>query len=248
MWITRDRVFYRGLLGHPARRVKGAWLFYLAREGPVRLALGDGAWTSGALAAVPPYQAHRVECADRTINVLMVEPESIAAGAMPGWAQGGVVDDPAALQRMRAGCERLFATGRAPASGSAGFDGLFFGAALEPRCLDARVRRVVDRICADPSLTDGAEVHAAACGLSYSRFLHLFAQQCGVSFRTYRAWRRARALLYHVHGELNLTHLALQIGYPDATHFSHSIRHVYGLKPRDIIAGSRRLVVFGAAP
>jgi AraC-like DNA-binding protein len=42
--------------------------------------------------------------------------------------------------------------------------------------------------------------------------------------------------------------VALDAGYPDSTHFSHSIRHVYGLKPRDLFAGSRRLTVLGDSP
>ncbi|WP_309901090.1 hypothetical protein [Variovorax soli] len=37
--------------------------------------------------------------------------------------------------------------------------------------------------------------------------------------------------------------MALDTGYPDSTHFSHSIRQVYGLRPSDILAGSRRLAV-----
>jgi AraC-like DNA-binding protein len=43
---------------------------------------------------------------------------------------------------------------------------------------------------------------------------------------------------------MTLTDVALDAGYPDATHFSHSIRQVYGLTPRSIFAGSRKLAVF----
>ena len=40
----------------------------------------------------------------------------------------------------------------------------------------------------------------------------------------------------------------LDTGYPDSTHFSHSIRQVYGLNPRDLFAGSRALTVLGDSP
>jgi AraC-like DNA-binding protein len=43
---------------------------------------------------------------------------------------------------------------------------------------------------------------------------------------------------------LALLELLLDTGYPDSTHFSHSIRQVYGLKPKDIFAGSRRLAIY----
>ena len=56
-------------------------------------------------------------------------------------------------------------------------------------------------------------------------------------------WKRARSLLQYVNLDANLTDVALEVGYPDASHFSHSIRQIYGLKPKDIFAGSRRLNV-----
>jgi len=38
--------------------------------------------------------------------------------------------------------------------------------------------------------------------------------------------------------------LAQDIGYPDSSHFSHSVRRFYGLKPRAIFSGSRELAVY----
>ena len=85
-------------------------------------------------------------------------------------------------------------------------------------------------------------------GLSFSRFLHLFKAEVGTPFRSLRTWKRARSLLHHVTRDTNLVHVALDTGYPDSTHFSHSIRQVYGLKPRDLFAGSRQLTVLGDSP
>jgi AraC-like DNA-binding protein len=85
---------------------------------------------------------------------------------------------------------------------------------------------------------------AAQAGLSTSRFLHLFKQETGISFRAFRAWKRARHLLHFANQDLNLAHLAQDIGYPDSTHFSHSIRRFYGLKPRAIFSGSRDLAIY----
>jgi AraC-like DNA-binding protein len=72
----------------------------------------------------------------------------------------------------------------------------------------------------------------------------LFKQQTGISFRAFRAWKRARHLLHFANQDLNLAHLAQDIGYPDSTHFSHSIRRFYGLKPRAIFSGSRDLAIY----
>ena len=96
----------------------------------------------------------------------------------------------------------------------------------------------------DPTASLLAQDHAAMANLSFSRFLHLFKQEVGAPFRSFRTWKRARNVLHHVvRHDANLLDVALDAGYPDSTHFSHSIRQIYGLKPSDMFAGSRRLSV-----
>ena len=126
-------------------------------------------------------------------------------------------------------------------------DAFIFGQALAPRALDARIAAALQTIRHDPAAPITAMECAAQAGLSFSRFLHLFKQQTDTSFRNLRAWKRARSLLLHVTRDANLVNVALETGYPDSTHFSHTIRQVYGLRPRDIFAGSRRLTVLGSA-
>jgi len=101
----------------------------------------------------------------------------------------------------------------------------------------------IDRIKCDPSASVGAKECAQAVHLSFSRFLHLFKQEVGVTFRSFRIRKRARGLLHYVQ-DSNLACVALDTGYLDSTHFNHSIRRVYGLKPTDIFGGSRWLAEY----
>jgi AraC-like DNA-binding protein len=245
MWLTTQRVFYAGLLGAAAQRSLGGHGIYVSPAGvPNRIRIGGGAWQSGELLVVPPQVPHQVATDQPLILNLLIESESVDPSRLPAFLQHcGPVDAPSFVQRVRAAHVRLLA-----ASGRESFDGfdfdmLFFGQPLVPRLLDARIRQVVERINADPALPASAEECAAAVKLSFSRFLHLFKQETGVPFRTFRAWKRARSLLRHVRQAATLTDIALDTGYPDSTHFSHSIRQVYGLRPSDILAGSRRLAV-----
>ena len=128
---------------------------------------------------------------------------------------------------------------------SSAFDTVLFGEPLPARVLAPRVATVLEAIKRAPQSAISGEQCAASVHLSFSRFLHLFKQETGVAFRVYRSWRRARNLLQYVTHEANLTQVALDTGYPDSTHFSHSIRRIYGLKPSEIFAGSRRLQVIG---
>lgn len=253
MWITTQRVFYAGLLGVAAERTFGGHGVYVAPAGAPanRICIGGGAWQSGALIVVPPQVPHRVESAGPLILNLLVEADSVDAARLPALLQHcGPVDhvEGAAsfVQRVRDGHGRLLAASGRECFNSFDFDALFFGGALAVRGFDARIRTVIDRINADPAGSASAEACAAMVHLSFSRFLHLFKQETGVPFRAFRAWKRARSLLRHVREPSTLTDIALDTGYPDSTHFSHSIRQVYGLRPSDILAGSRRLALHDA--
>lgn len=248
MWITPDRVFYVGLLGVPATRNFGAISLYVALESPVSISVDGGEWQTGNVAVVQPYTSHRVACDARHIAVIHVEPESVDCASLPALLQqtSGLVacdDFRARVQKFHGD---LIRNGRQADAPMFDFDELVFGQRLRARSVDPRIARVLDRIRRDPSSQALAQDCAEQVHLSFSRFLHLFKSEVGASFRSFRTWKRARSLLHYVVDQsTTLTDVALDAGYPDSTHFSHSIRQVYGLKPKDIFAGSRKLRVIG---
>ena len=94
-----------------------------------------------------------------------------------------------------------------------------FGEELPTANIDQRVARAIaqpQRFSGEPD--DGGDC-AASVNLSPSRFLHLFKQQTGISFRAFRAWKRARHLLHFANEDINLAHLAQDIGYPELDAF-----------------------------
>jgi AraC-like DNA-binding protein len=245
MLISPERVFYAGLLGRPRERCPGAFHVYVALKGGLWLLTADGVESYGELVAVAPNVRHTIASDYRSAICIVIEPESVRAGTFDEWekrlagAERGLFAD-----RIRAAYERLRScAGRADLS-SAALDRMCFGEALPRRALDPRVARAIaqmTRFCGEPATAASC---ASEAGLSASRFLHLFKQETGISFRSFRAWKRARHLLHFANQDLNLAHLAQDIGYPDSTHFSHSIRRFYGLKPRAIFSGSRDLAIY----
>lgn len=245
MWITTERVFYAGLLGDAAERTMGGHGVYVSPTGALlHIRIGGGAWQSGELLVVPPQVPHQVKTEHRLVFNLLIEAESVDPSRLPPFMQHcGPVDAPVFARRVREAHGRLLDASGSGSFEGFGFDALFFDEPLASRVFDARIRVVIDRINADPAAQASAEACAAAVNLSFSRFLHLFKQETGVTFRAFRAWKRARSLLRYVRQSSSLTDIALDTGYPDSTHFSHSIRQVYGLRPSDILAGSRQLAV-----
>lgn len=249
MLITPERVFYAGLLGRPRARCSGAFNVYVAIEGGLCLTTSDGRETFCELAAVLPNIRHTIASDYRSVLSLVIEPESVPSGVFEDLVKRLSGPESAAFaNRIRAAYvalrERKGNDIGSNDISNAEFDLLCLGEALPRRALDPRVARSIVQIgkfCGEPVTAASC---AAEAGLSPSRFLHLFKEETGISFRSFRAWKRARHLLHFANQDINLAHLAQDIGYPDSTHFSHSIRRFYGLKPRAIFSGSRDLAIY----
>jgi AraC-like DNA-binding protein len=244
MLISPERVFYAGLLGRPRKRSSGGYNIYAAMRGHLGITEGKSE-LAGEVAVVPPYVPHSVESEHPSIICLVIEPETVEPAAMEALGAGiAGANAPGIAQRIRHAYETLRLRERRGGFTTGEFDQLFFGEALPDRNIDPRIRRAAAQL----NDFSGSKMTAADCAasvnLSPSRFLHLFKEQTGVSFRAFRAWKRARHLLHFVNEDINLAHLAQDIGYPDSTHFSHSIRRFYGLKPRAIFSGSRDLAIY----
>jgi AraC-like DNA-binding protein len=249
MLITPERVFYAGLLGRPRARCSGACQIYVAIRGGLWLSTADGREAYGELLAVAPNVRHTVTSDHRSVISVTIEPESVRPGVLDELVKRLMGEErDLFVRRIRAAYGELLTRARRDDITTSAFDRMCFGDVLSARELDSRVVRAIaqiGRFCGEP-------VTAASCateaGLSASRFLHLFKQETGISFRSFRAWKRARHLLHFANQDVNLAHLAQDIGYPDSTHFSHSIRRFYGLKPRAIFSGSKDLAIYHARP
>ncbi|MCK9285637.1 MAG: AraC family transcriptional regulator [Rhodocyclaceae bacterium] len=244
--INRDLLLYVGLHGSPSERTFGALTFYFPFDHSLSVQLNDEPWQLCGYAVVPPYVPHRVTTTDKLYRVLMVETENIDIAALLqkfGGEEGNALVSRIG-ERINALLGRLDASDRHGELPEPNLEALFFDIPLPRRELDPRIRKVVDRINRHPDENFSARDCAREVALSPSRFIHLFNAELGVTLRSFKLWKRARNFLGYVTHPSNLTDLALDIGYPDATYFSHSIRRIYGLKPKDIFAGSRRLRLY----
>lgn len=249
MLIGPERVFYAGLLGKPQERLSGALTIYAAVEGKLDISIEDGPTRSTDIAVVPPFTPHSMRSEYPEICTILIEPETVDPAILQKLAASSEdTSGPRMAERVRAAYSTLRTMPRKDGFTAAEFDRLFFDASLAPRRLDRRIARATTRLQGPFDDALPAPDCARAANLSLSRFLHLFKDETGVPFRALRAWKRARNLLHFANQDLNLAHLALDLGYPDSTHFSHSIRRFYGLQPREIFSGSRRLAIFRSEP
>ncbi|MFU8764707.1 MAG: helix-turn-helix domain-containing protein [Haliea sp.] len=243
MMITRGRTVYRGLLGQPRQRTLGGLSIYATAGDPFSIRIGDAPVQNSRIVLVPPNVPVTISAPERLIDLILIEPEFVPVGSSRRALDAACVDGSAAHRRLLGAFSEWSRQSQLLDCTDSAVDRYFFGRDLLPRRIDPRIAAAAALIAANSGDKHAAADHAAACGLSFSRFVHLFRDEVGMTFRSFCAWKRARAMLAYVTKGSSLTEVALQIGYPDSTHFSHSIRRIYGLRPRDIFSGSRRLAV-----
>ncbi|MGO9004612.1 MAG: helix-turn-helix domain-containing protein [Beijerinckiaceae bacterium] len=249
MLIGPERVFYAGLLGKPQERLSGALTIYTAMEGKLAISFAGGPSRSAEIAVVAPFTAHSLTSECPEVCGILIEPETVASGELQKLAAGSEdAIGPHMAERVRSAYATLRTMPQKDGFTTSEFDRLFFDTPLAARRLDRRIARATARLRSHFDEPFAAPDCARAANLSMSRFLHLFKDETGFPFRAFRAWKRARNLLHFANQDINLAHLALDLGYPDSTHFSHSIRRFYGLQPREIFSGSRRLAIFRSEP
>ncbi len=247
MLIGRDRIFYSGLVGNSMKsRCGGAVNVYVATGDHLDIKIGDGPWEPRRIVALPPYTPHRLRTPSGFIVTICLEPETIDQSAIDTFIAhiNGKPEDARLIGRILAARREVTLIRDMGGFSTREFDQYFLRRMFQPRNVDGRIRRVFDMLMDD--LRDNA-ISANTCaeeiGLSASRFLHLFKDNTNIPFRSQRMWKRARRFLDHANREESLTDVALDLGYPDSSHFSHSIRASYGLQPRSIRKGSRGMRV-----
>ncbi|GAA4069524.1 AraC family transcriptional regulator [Actinomadura miaoliensis] len=111
-----------------------------------------------------------------------------------------------------------------------------------PHYPDPRIRAVTALLLAQTHRTVTAEEGAAACGLSASRFLHLFKAHTGTSFRRYRLWARMLAAGRAIGAGGDLTRAATDAGFASSAHFSDAFHRMFGLQPSRLLATGLTIV------
>jgi len=71
--------------------------------------------------------------------------------------------------------------------------------------------------------------------LSQSRFLHLFSEQLGITWRQYVLWRRLLAAIKYALAGYSLTASAQQACFSDSAHFSRVFKSMFGVSPSLVI-------------
>ena len=109
--------------------------------------------------------------------------------------------------------------------------------------LDPRIADTIERIRHNAADNLPLAALAQQVGLSSSRLVNLFKSQVGVPVRRYRLWHRVFRVCTLLAADVSITEAALQAGFTDAAHLSHTFREILGISPSQLFGRHRAINV-----
>ena len=108
---------------------------------------------------------------------------------------------------------------------------------------DPRISVATATLQAHPGRSVTAADLAAAAHLSTSRFLHLFSEHAGTSFRRYRLWARMLSVGRAIAKGVDLTTASADAGFASPSHFSDAFHAMTGLTATTLLGSGATVVV-----
>ena len=233
--IDRDTIAHHSFSDVTSRHELHAFKLVVPLDAP--LMVEDARGVCGEVRApvlVSPHVAQRMGCEGRTL-ALCWEPET-RAGLELGvhWSSGMHV-----LEGSRARGLVELARGASELVGEPGAVGDVMREAARAltrgdassRALDRRIVEVLEELRRDPSGAMDRAGAARIAGVSVSRFSHLFREQVGASFQSYRLWVRMRCAVEALVAGGDITRAALDAGFSDHAHLTRTMRRFTGQPP-----------------
>ena len=101
--------------------------------------------------------------------------------------------------------------------------------------IDNRVAKVVEKIKQTANDNLSVDDLASLVNLSVPRLVQIFKKQTGVPMRRYRLWHRLFITAVEMASGGNLTEAAINAGFTDSSHFSHTFKAMFGIAPTTIL-------------
>lgn len=244
LYMAPGRVVYCGPLQHLETHVYGADVLHVGIYGPFRLMPADGAWLTCRCAIVPAGLPHALDLAGSVHGKLFVERHGPVAGPFRNRFPYSATAVASFQDAEAVACFRWIHEENPRPAALAQRVNVLLGSAAAPgiEC-DVRIQRAIELICREPTRNFSQHELAAHVELSPSRFLHLFRRHAGMPYRRFRNWKRMVAAVQTLQATDNMTRAALDSGFADSTHFSHSFRHTFGVNPAPVFRRIERFEV-----
>ncbi len=110
--------------------------------------------------------------------------------------------------------------------------------------LDPRIIKVLKYLNKDPGLNIPVAELAQLVSLSPDRLTHLFRQEIGIPIRRFVLWQKLRVAVGAACQGKPLISAALEGGFTDSAHFTHSFQKLFGINPSFLFNQKNQLAVY----
>ena len=235
--LGADRALYLGDMPATGLHRHACPVFLLGLSGRFALHLPGGSVVTCQSALVDTGVEHVFDPQGEQVAVMYLEPDAPETRALLPWLarNGGVMLDPAVRVGSRSTAHARLCSFDLSALLTFTLD------AAAP--LDPRISQGIRRLRQGGGDAVNRDMVATAVNLSASRFNHLFRQEAGVSFRSYRVWTQVRSALAGLATSPRLTDAALEGAFVDSSHFSRTFRQTFGMTPSSVLKPLRSVTL-----
>jgi AraC-like DNA-binding protein len=194
-------------------------------------------WIKCGAALVRPDATHEVDARNTRVLIGFVDSESELGAALGERIEGGIsCISETQVARFRA------ALGRVPTE--ARVERWVRTQLLRrrrPVRIHPGVRLVLKHLREKLGISDDFSLKALAgiCGLSPSRFMHVFTESMGTPLRPYVLWLRLQRACCDLMEGASITAAAHNAGFSDAAHLTRTFRRMLGMTPTDLALRKR---------
>jgi AraC-like DNA-binding protein len=244
LFIWRGRSLYFGPSVHLDAHAYATVALHVGIYRPFRIRIANGPWRRCRCAIVPAGTRHELDFEGGVHGKLFIERDSSdflyfkRRFSYPGQSLS-LFDDNELVEQLR----WMYEVDPSKDVVESRLDQLLQCDGKLSLVLDPRVQGAIDLIRNEPDYNFSQQDLAERSDLSPSRFLHLFKQHTDVPYRRFRTWKRLFLALDSLNAVDNMTIAALDAGFADATHFSHSFRETFGINPAYVFRGINRFEV-----
>ena len=107
---------------------------------------------------------------------------------------------------------------------------------IENHYSDERIHRAIQYLEEHSHEIVPVEEIASVCSLSEGRFIHLFKEKTGITYRRFQLWNKLLHAGKCIIAGMNMTDSAHEAGFADSAHFSRTFKETFGALPKNILS------------
>lgn len=242
MYPWSKRTLFLGALPAPVNVTYGAATLVVSLGNCIRFSLKNGVLQEGYSLLIPAGLPVWLDCGDETIAIchldVLGQDYSRFEGCFPQAQRSNAL---AVSLCDEADYRELFRQMHAQPATSAQawemLDGILeysFKRAENKAIVDPQIEAAIAHIKQNFDENMSVDEIAARVNLSVPTLIRKFKQQSGVPIRRFRLWHRLYESMLFVGAGQSLTEAALNSGFSDSPHFTHSFSFLWGVSPSDL--------------